>query len=48
MNGRCKYIHDGTDFDGTEWYQCLTHNELAPSNQAPCAGYEEEEYSGDN
>ena len=46
MNGNCKYILDGTDFDGTDWYKCLAHDELAPSDQAPCSGYEEVEYDG--
>lgn len=44
MNGECKYIFDGKDTDGTEWHKCITHNELAPSPDAPCAGYEEVPY----
>ena len=35
----CKYVFDGTDTDGTPWYQCTVHDELAPSNDAPCDGY---------
>jgi hypothetical protein len=41
MNGQCKYKYDGKDTDGTKWYRCLTHNELAPSKDAPCSGYKE-------
>jgi hypothetical protein len=41
MNGECKYVYDGTDTDGTKWYYCLTHKQLAPSPDAPCAGYKE-------
>ncbi len=44
MNGWCEYIHDGYDTDGTEWFRCTTHDELAPSSDAPCAGYEEIPY----
>lgn len=33
----CVYVVDGTDTDGTVWHQCTTHNELAPSPDAPCA-----------
>lgn len=45
MNGRavsvlpCEYTLDGVDTDGTDWYHCETHNELAPSGSAPCAGW---------
>lgn len=35
--GDCEYEHDGTDTDGTEWYLCTTHDEQAPSPDAPCA-----------
>jgi hypothetical protein len=35
--GDCFYEHDGTDTDGTEWYLCTMHDELAPSQDAPCA-----------
>lgn len=35
----CEYVHDGTDTDGTEWHRCTTHDQLAPSDEAPCAGY---------
>lgn len=35
----CEYVLDGTDTDGTEWYLCTTHDQLAPSDEAPCAGY---------
>lgn len=45
MNGDCEYKFDGVDTDGTEWYLCLTHNELAPSPDAPCAGYQEISYN---
>lgn len=44
----CKYEFDGTDTDGTDWYRCLTHGELAPSPDAPCAGYVEKPYTPDN
>lgn len=44
MNGDCEYKAHGTDTDGTEWFFCSTHNELAPSQDAPCAGYEEIPY----
>jgi hypothetical protein len=40
----CEYILDGTDTDGTEWYLCTTHNELAPSQDAPCNLYIEIKY----
>lgn len=40
-NGECEYRLDGKDTDGTKWYQCKTHMELAPSPDAPCAGYVE-------
>lgn len=33
----CEYIVEGTDTDGTVWYRCETHDELAPSPYAPCA-----------
>lgn len=45
MNGDCEYEHDGYDTDGTEWFLCLTHDELAPSQDAPCAGYIEKPYT---
>lgn len=45
MNGECEYIYDGTDTDGTRWYTCLTHNESAPSMDAPCDGYQEIPYA---
>lgn len=44
MNGDCEYVREGRDTDGTIWYRCITHDELAPSNEAPCAGYEEIPY----
>lgn len=44
MNGQCEYKKDGVDSDGTVWYLCLVHDELAPSQDAPCAGYEEIPY----
>ena len=44
MNGICEYEFDGTDTDGTKWYRCVTHDELAPSPDAPCAKYEEIPY----
>lgn len=40
----CDYKLDGTDTDGTKWYRCSVHDELAPSEDAPCAGYIEEPY----
>ena len=40
-NDPCEYEVDGADTDGTIWYFCKVHGELAPSDQAPCAGYEE-------
>jgi len=33
----CRYVVDGTDTDGTVWNRCLVHDELAPSNEAPCS-----------
>lgn len=44
MNGECVYIFDGFDTDGEGWYRCTTHDELAPSGEAPCAGYIEKIY----
>lgn len=44
MNGWCEYVQDGVDTDGTAWYRCTTHDELAPSDAAPCAGYIEIPY----
>lgn len=44
MNGQCEYVRDGRDTDGTIWYRCTTHDELAPSQDAPCAGYIEIPY----
>lgn len=46
MNGQCDYEYDGKDTDGTKWYKCKTHDELAPSQYAPCAGYKEIPYNG--
>jgi hypothetical protein len=40
----CDYDLDGRDADGTKWYRCAVHEELAPSSDAPCAGYIEEPY----
>lgn len=40
----CDYERDGKDTDGTTWYRCKVHDELAPSQDAPCAGYIEEPY----
>lgn len=37
MSGECIYELDGTDTDGTEWFLCLTHDDLALSPDAPCA-----------
>ena len=34
---RCRYVVDGVDTDGTTWYRCLEHNELAPGRDAPCS-----------
>jgi len=45
MNGQCEYVIDGTDTDSTVWYRCTTHEELAPSQDAPCAGYQEIPYT---
>lgn len=33
----CSYEPDGTDADGTKWYLCTIHDQLAPSKDAPCA-----------
>jgi hypothetical protein len=44
MNGDCAYVHHGYDTDGTEWFRCVTHDELAPCDSAPCAGYVEIAY----
>lgn len=44
MNGECEYTLDDIDTDGTKWYRCTTHDELAPSEDAPCAGYIETSY----
>jgi hypothetical protein len=41
----CDYITDGEDTDGTLWHRCITHGELAPSDEAPCDGYEPEPYT---
>lgn len=43
-NEYCNYVYDGKDTDGTLWYNCLVHNELALSDVAPCSGYIEDEY----
>lgn len=40
----CSYLYDGRDTDGTKWYRCVIHDETAPSQDAPCAGYEEAPY----
>lgn len=40
----CNYHLEGTDSDGTKWYRCDVHDEAAPSEDAPCAGYIEEPY----
>lgn len=40
----CDYDLDGRDADGTKWYRCTVHDELAPSQDAPCAGYIGEPY----
>jgi hypothetical protein len=45
VNGTCEYVFDGTDTDGTKWYRCVTHDELAPSPDAPCDGYQEIPYT---
>ena len=39
-NDDCEYKLDGTDTDGTKWYQCIVHDCLAPSPDAPCADWE--------
>lgn len=44
MNGECVFIFEGDDTDGQAWYLCTTHEELAPSPYAPCAGYIEVPY----
>lgn len=33
----CEYVVEGTDTDGTVWHRCATHDETAPSADAPCA-----------
>lgn len=43
----CDYEIDGKDTDGTVWYRCKVHDETAPSQDAPCAGYVEEPYLPD-
>jgi hypothetical protein len=40
----CRYKLDGKDADGTKWYRCKTHNELAPSKDWPCAGWQNPYY----
>lgn len=30
----CRYMLDGKDSDGTDWYKCVEHNCLAPSGLA--------------
>lgn len=40
----CRYVFDGYDTDGTEWFRCETHDELAPSGDAPCSGSTEPAY----
>lgn len=34
---QCEYEFDGEDTDGTKWYLCTTHDELAPSEDEPCS-----------
>lgn len=33
----CYYKFDGEDTDGTEWFLCTTHDELALSQNASCS-----------
>lgn len=33
----CRYTFDGTDTDGTEWYLCTVHDELAIGDETACA-----------
>lgn len=40
----CAYVFDGTDTDGTRWHRCIVHDELAPSEEAACAGSSEPSY----
>lgn len=37
----CCYFWDGEDTDGSDWFRCAVHDELAPSDQAPCARSDE-------
>lgn len=43
-NEYCEYVYDGKDTDGTVWYLCTIHNEMALSDLAPCSGYIEDKY----
>lgn len=45
MTDTCSYVRDGLDTDGTEWFRCVTHDETAPSHDAPCAASTEPAYS---
>lgn len=44
MNGDCEYTHEGYDTDGTEFFRCVTHDEVEISSDAPCDGYVEIAY----
>lgn len=33
----CSYLLDGYDTDGTAWYWCQVHDELAIGNETACA-----------
>lgn len=37
---QCEYVHDGTDTDGTEWYECIIHGFLTMGEPPVCEGYE--------
>lgn len=41
-NSDCTYVLDGYDTDGTPFYQCLTHDRLEISNDAPCGGHNDD------
>jgi hypothetical protein len=42
----CRMAFDGTDTDGTEWYQCMTHFRMVLGDAYVCEGYEAPPYTG--
>lgn len=45
MTWNCEYVLDGHDTDGTAWHRCVVHDELAPSDEAPCNGWHAPPYT---